>query len=80
MTRRHKKQLNISLSPYLYREIEEIVKDKKEFSGFSDFCTVALSQFLATYKQKKSGSDAPTGMEREHVHEHILDNPLLAIA
>jgi metal-responsive CopG/Arc/MetJ family transcriptional regulator len=49
---RHKKQLNINISPYLMKEIDDIVAGRSEFSGYSDFCTIAITQFIERYRLK----------------------------
>lgn len=62
--KRNKKQLNINISPYLYRKMAELIEISKEFSGYSDLGELAIAQFIERYKPPKKavGSDnAPTG-------------------
>lgn len=48
--KRNKKQLNINISPYLYRKMEELIETTKEFSGYSDIGELAIAQFIERYR------------------------------
>lgn len=67
--KRNKKQLNINISPYLYRKMEELIEETKEFSGYSDIGELAIAQFIERYappKSKVAGiGNAPTGPRTE---------------
>lgn len=49
---RRKERITVYVSPYLYKEIQEIIKSG-DFSSESDVGYQALSRFIEEYKKEK---------------------------
>jgi len=74
---KHKEQVNITLSPYLKKELDLVVADKTEFSSVSDVCTIAITQFLERLRAEKK-TYAPTGISTDppsHMFPLSTENP-----